>query len=165
MIDCFHRLHIVDDSIILDAKLLNHVVKLCRESKIIPCYIQATSNGFYMINNYLSKDGSYATIFIQRIHETHFGFFLKWLQYILKSIQTSIYLSFSMVCVDMFSLYSRKITPIGALCRFSSVERQDDAFVYSTCVSSSFFFNNCIWFMGFVKVLIDGKQHGDETEK
>lgn len=36
--------------------LLNHVVKLCKESRIIPCYIQATSNGFYIVRNYLSRD-------------------------------------------------------------------------------------------------------------
>lgn len=70
--DCFYCLHIVDDSITLDAKLLNHVVKLYRESKIIPCYIQATSNDFYIVNNYLSRDGSYATIFIPQIHQTQF---------------------------------------------------------------------------------------------
>lgn len=67
-----------------------------------------------------------------------------------------LHLSFSMVCVDMCLLYTRKITLIGALCRFHSVERQDVALVYSTCI---FFFLTIV--SGIVKVVIDGKQHGD----
>lgn len=59
-----------------------------------------------------------------------------------------------MVCVDMCLLYTRKISLIGALCRFHSVERQNVALVYSTCIFLTIV-------SGVVKVVIDGKQHGD----
>lgn len=74
--------------------------------------------------------------------------------YIQEHSNKNLHLSFSMVCVDMCLLYTRKISLIGAPCRFHAVERQDVALVYSTC-----FFLTIV--SGIVKVIIDGKQHGD----